>query len=118
MKNTKLFSLGVVAMAALMTISGCGGGNKSSATGKEDSDHSVVMVTDVSGVDDKSFNQSAWEGLQKWGKEQKFKRGIGGCDFIALSYSQLRGHGWDRFPAVRALSVIKKAKHQRRIPRS
>ena len=60
MKNTKLFSLGVVAMAALMTISGCGGGNKSSATGKEDSDHSVVMVTDVSGVDDKSFNQSAW----------------------------------------------------------
>ena len=82
MKNTKLFSLGVVAMAALMTISGCGGGNKSSATGKEDSDHSVVMVTDVSGVDDKSFNQSAWEGLQKWGKEQKFKRGIGGYDYI------------------------------------
>lgn len=83
MKKTKLFSLGVVGMAALLTFSGCGGGNKSSASsGKEDADHSVVMVTDVSGVDDKSFNQSAWEGLQKWGKEQKFKRGIGGYDYI------------------------------------
>ncbi len=78
MKNTKLFSLGVVAMAALMTISGCGGGNKSSATGKEDSDHSVVMVTDVSGVDDKSFNQSAWEGLQKWGKSRSSNAGSAG----------------------------------------
>ncbi|MGP5429419.1 BMP family lipoprotein [Enterococcus malodoratus] len=81
MKNTKLFSLGVVAMAALLTFSGCGG-NKSSASGNEDADHSVVMVTDVSGVDDKSFNQSAWEGLQRWGKEQKLKRGVGGYDYI------------------------------------
>lgn len=81
MKNTKLFSLGVVAMAALLTFSGCGG-NKSSVSGNEDADHSVVMVTDVSGVDDKSFNQSAWEGLQKWGKEQKLKRGVGGYDYI------------------------------------
>ena len=32
---------------------------------------SVAMVTDVGGVDDKSFNQSVWEGLQKWGKENK-----------------------------------------------
>ncbi len=29
------------------------------------SEFSVAMVTDVGGIDDKSFNQSAWEGLQK-----------------------------------------------------
>ncbi|GEL75818.1 BMP family lipoprotein [Tenuibacillus multivorans] len=29
----------------------------------------VAMVTDVGGVDDKSFNQSAWEGLQAYGEE-------------------------------------------------
>lgn len=29
----------------------------------------VAMVTDVGGVNDQSFNQSAWEGLQRAGKE-------------------------------------------------
>ncbi len=39
---------------------GCNGGKaKSKATAK------VAMVTDVGGVNDQSFNQSAWEGLQK-----------------------------------------------------
>ena len=32
-------------------------------------DFSIAMVTDVGGVDDKSFNQSAWEGIQAWGEE-------------------------------------------------
>ena len=27
----------------------------------------AAIVTDTGGVDDKSFNQSAWEGLQAWG---------------------------------------------------
>ena len=33
----------------------------------------VGMVTDVGGVDDKSFNQSAWEGLTKFGKDNNLK---------------------------------------------
>ena len=28
-----------------------------------------VMITDVGGVDDKSFNQGAWEGFKEWGEE-------------------------------------------------
>lgn len=32
------------------------------------------MVTDVGGVDDKSFNQSAWEGLQAFGKDNNLKK--------------------------------------------
>lgn len=32
------------------------------------------MVTDVGGVDDKSFNQSAWEGLTKFGKDNNLKK--------------------------------------------
>ena len=35
---------------------------------------SIAMVTDVGGVDDKSFNQSAWEGIQEFGKENGLKR--------------------------------------------
>lgn len=32
------------------------------------------MVTDVGGVDDKSFNQSAWEGLTSFGKDNDLKK--------------------------------------------
>ena len=37
-------------------------------------DFSAVIVTDVGGVDDKSFNQSAWEGIEQFGKENKRSR--------------------------------------------
>ena len=43
---------------------------------------SVAMVTDVGGVDDKSFNQSAWEGLQEFGEENGLKKGKGGYDYL------------------------------------
>ena len=43
-------------------------------------DFSAVIVTDVGGVDDKSFNQSAWEGLEQFGKENKLEKGVGGYD--------------------------------------
>lgn len=38
-------------------------------TSSSDSSVKATIVTDTGGVDDKSFNQSAWEGLQAWGKE-------------------------------------------------
>lgn len=40
-------------------------------------DYKVAMVTDIGGVDDKSFNQSAWEGIQAWGEEQGLSQGNG-----------------------------------------
>ncbi|WP_341301972.1 BMP family protein [Lysinibacillus sp. FSL H8-0500] len=43
---------------------------------------SVAMVTDVGGVDDKSFNQSAWEGVQAYGKEHGLSKGDGGFDYL------------------------------------
>lgn len=49
---TGLLTLGIV---------GCSGGGEESG---EDSMR-IAMVTDVGGVNDQSFNQSAWEGLQK-----------------------------------------------------
>ncbi|MCC5890204.1 MAG: BMP family protein [Alkalibacterium sp.] len=32
----------------------------------EDIDFSIAMITDEGGVDDRSFNQSAWEGMNEW----------------------------------------------------
>lgn len=43
---------------------------------------SIAMVTDVGGVDDKSFNQSAWEGIQAFGKEHGLSKGEGGYDYL------------------------------------
>jgi basic membrane protein A len=42
----------------------------------------VAMVTDVGGVDDKSFNQSAWEGLQAYGEEVGLEKGKAGFDYL------------------------------------
>lgn len=51
------------------------------ATTDEGGDFSVAMVTDTGGIDDKSFNQSAWEGLEAWGAEHGLEKGEGGYEY-------------------------------------
>ncbi|MFD2612862.1 BMP family lipoprotein [Paenibacillus gansuensis] len=67
----------VMILALVLVLSGCGknnagneanGGTKAgnnAGTETPKSDLKVGLVTDSGGVNDKSFNQSAWEGLQK-----------------------------------------------------
>ncbi|WP_161878148.1 BMP family lipoprotein [Alkalibacterium sp. MB6] len=42
-------------------------------------DFSIAMITDEGGVDDRSFNQSAWEGMQEWAVDNGYsgERGDG-----------------------------------------
>ena len=54
--------------------------NKNS--GNDGDNFSVAMVTDVGGVDDKSFNQSAWEGVKKFGADNGLSKGDGGFDYL------------------------------------
>ncbi|MBA5730168.1 BMP family ABC transporter substrate-binding protein [Aerococcaceae bacterium INB8] len=61
MKSLLLFS-------SLLMLSGV------SAQAQED--FSIGMVTDVGGIDDKSFNQGAWEGMQRWGEEHDKEQGL------------------------------------------
>lgn len=91
MKKAKLFGASALALAAIFSLAACGGKKDSgttdstggaATTGKTDAAHSVAIVTDIGGVDDRSFNQSAWEGLQAWGKEHNIARGTGGYDYI------------------------------------
>src|SRR5690606_4801569 len=50
---------------------------------EETSDFSSAMVTDVGGVDDKSFNQSAWEGLKKFAEDNGLEvEADGGVDYL------------------------------------
>ncbi len=55
----------VLIMVFTIVLSGCG--TKSSSG--DGSELRVGMVTDVGGVNDNSFNQSAWEGLQQFQEE-------------------------------------------------
>ncbi|GGH32454.1 BMP family lipoprotein [Paenibacillus segetis] len=53
----------VMLLAVTLVLSACGKKNETGGNGAT-SNIKVGMVTDVGGVNDKSFNQSAWEGLQ------------------------------------------------------
>ena len=57
----KIISLIMILMMTALSVVGCGG-NNNSAKGNA---LKITMVTSVGGVTDGSFNQSAWEGLQK-----------------------------------------------------
>lgn len=52
----------VLSILVVLVLSGCG-------QAKKEAGIRVAMVTDVGGVNDQSFNQSAWEGLQKAEKD-------------------------------------------------
>ncbi|MED3624202.1 BMP family lipoprotein [Neobacillus thermocopriae] len=84
MKKRKIGMALSMVLTAGTLLGACGkaddnGGEKG---GEKKDNFSVAMVTDVGGVDDKSFNQSAWEGLQNFGKENGLEKGKGGYDYI------------------------------------
>ncbi|SHF52951.1 BMP family lipoprotein [Ornithinibacillus halophilus] len=89
MRNRK-FILFALLLTIGLVLAACGGGdnnenannNNNDASGdngnnEETTDFSAAMVTDIGGVDDKSFNQSAWEGLKAWGEDNGLSQGNG-----------------------------------------
>jgi basic membrane protein A len=66
-------------LAASTILGACGNADKAEdkKEGGKASNFKVGMVTDTGGVDDKSFNQSAWEGLTKFGKDNGLKENEG-----------------------------------------
>ena len=67
MKLKKLVTLAMAGIISASFLTGCGGSTESANNGDEK--YTIAMVTDVAGVNDQSFNQSAWEGLQRAEKE-------------------------------------------------
>lgn len=71
MSNWK--KLAIFGSSALL-LAACGNSEEDSTedAGDEETgedDFKIAMVTDTGGVDDRSFNQSAWEGMNEWADE-------------------------------------------------
>jgi len=62
----KFFAL-LLALCMILSLAACGGNGGNDNKG--DKKTKIGMVTDVGGVNDKSFNQTSWEGLQALAKE-------------------------------------------------
>lgn len=58
----KLLSM-ILAGALAISIVGCAGGSKKDG-------YELALITDVGTIDDRSFNQGAWEGLEEYAKEK------------------------------------------------
>ncbi|EKN65668.1 basic membrane lipoprotein [Neobacillus bataviensis LMG 21833] len=87
MKKRKIGMALSLVLAAGTLLGACGKSDDTSKKettkgGDKEKAFSVAMVTDVGGVDDKSFNQSAWEGLQAFGKDNSLTKGKGGFDYL------------------------------------
>ena len=64
MSVRRWFGYGVVLVAASVTLAGCAPAPEGGETGAA-SDSCVRIVTNSGGLEDRSFNQSSWEGLQQ-----------------------------------------------------
>ncbi|MHA6258766.1 BMP family lipoprotein [Sporosarcina sp. CAU 1771] len=89
--SKRRFGLGLSLLLAAGTILGACGTDKAKeeeetttpATGEEtEAAFSIAMVTDTGGVDDKSFNSSAWKGIQDYGEANGLEKGDGGFDYL------------------------------------
>ncbi|WOV86065.1 BMP family protein [Sporosarcina oncorhynchi] len=86
--SKRKYGLALSLVLAAGTLLGACGTDKdkekdnSSSAGGNDSDFSIAMVTDVGGIDDKSFNQSAWEGIKLFGKDNNLAEGDGGYAYL------------------------------------
>ena len=85
MNKKQWLGLGLVAVAAF-GLAACGNrSSRNAASSSSDVKTKAAIVTDTGGVDDKSFNQSAWEGLQAWGKEHNLEKDKGYTYFQSTS---------------------------------
>ncbi|WP_158175352.1 BMP family lipoprotein [Heyndrickxia camelliae] len=85
MKKRKIGLALSLVLAAGTLLGACGTSTSTKDDGKSNggkSKFTVAMVTDVGGIDDKSFNQSAWEGLQKFGADNGLQKGTNGYNYL------------------------------------
>ena len=79
--SKRKFGLALSMVLAAGTLLGACGTDKAkdkedSTGGAKEDNFSIAMVTDTGGVDDKSFNQSAWAGIRNTVKKTTLKKAM------------------------------------------
>ena len=69
MKSRKIIAIFTSIILSSSVMVGCSNNKKSSSDNSSEKVYKIGMVTDTGGINDESFNQSAWEGLQKFKKD-------------------------------------------------
>lgn len=64
MKKLTIVALVVVLVVSCLVFTGCG-----KKEDKKNDQYEIALVTDVGNIDDKSFNQGTWEGVEAYAKE-------------------------------------------------
>ncbi|VFA61105.1 basic membrane family protein [Enterococcus faecalis] len=78
MKQAKFLGLGLAAVALTIGLAACGGNSKKNANTKGDPQHSVVMVTDTAGIDDKSLTNLRGKECKSGAKSTNFQKDLKG----------------------------------------
>ena len=69
MKNvSKVLAIVLALTLSLGMLAGCGGSTGTS-TGEKSGKYEIALITDKGNIDDKSFNQGAWEGVEAFATE-------------------------------------------------
>lgn len=85
----KISKIGLLFVASTLLLAACSSSasevSETTQSEKSNQAKTVAFITDTNGVDDRSFNQSAWEGMVEWGEENNLKRGNTGYQYFQSS---------------------------------
>lgn len=72
----KKFSIIAVAACLMLVLTGCGGSSDDGddSAKEETCPIKIGFVTDMGGIDDRSFNQGSWEGVEKFAEDNKLDK--------------------------------------------
>ncbi|WEV70662.1 BMP family protein [Lactobacillus sp. ESL0785] len=85
-KFKKIWSTAALVFTAGMVLTACSGKKQGGSGNSSDSSkHSIALVTTAAGVNDNSFNQSAWNGFKAYGKQHNLQRGKNGYQYFQSS---------------------------------
>ena len=72
----------IIGGVAVVVVAGIAYAATSGSKGGSNDKFTAAVVSDTNGVNDKGFNQSAWEGLEKWGKANNLSKGQNGYNYF------------------------------------
>lgn len=65
----KKWLIALLTLVMTFTLFACG----TSASGAESDGYEIAMITDVNSIDDKSFNQGTWEGIEQYAEKKNLE---------------------------------------------